>query len=94
MSSMDESPLKSHSKSEKRKQNSRCEQRVTLSSFGFGSCAGTLTCSSRNKEACVEAGTSTFSIGNMEACMEGSQQQASRLNIPPPPDEIATPMSA
>ena len=25
--------------------------------------------------------------------MEGSQQQAGRLNIPPPPDEIATPAS-
>ena len=66
---------------------------MTLSSFGFGSRAGALTGSSRNKEACVEAGTSTCSSGNMEACVEGSQQQASRLNIPPPPDEIATPTS-
>ena len=29
----------------------------------------------------------------MEACVEGSQQQAGRLNIPPPPDEIVTPAS-
>ena len=83
---MGESALKSHSKSEKHKQNSWCEQRLTLSSFGLGSNAGTSTGSSRNKEACVEAGTSTCSSGNMEACVEGSQQQASRLNIPPPPD--------
>lgn len=77
ISSMGESALKSHSKSEKHKQNSRCEQRVTLSSFGFGSSAGTSTCPSRN----------------MEACVEGSQQQAGRLNIPPPTDEITTPTS-
>ena len=32
-------------------------------------------------------------LGNMEACVEGSQQQPSRLNIPPPPDEIVIPMS-
>lgn len=61
VSSMCESALKLLSKSEKQKQNSRCEQLVTLSSFGFGSSAGTSTCSSRNKEACVEAGTSTCS---------------------------------
>ena len=91
--SMGECALKSHSKSEKHKQNSQCEQRVTLSSFGFGSSAGTLTCSSRNKEACVEADTLTCSCGNMEACLEGSQQQASRLNIPPLPNEIVTPAS-
>lgn len=48
VSSMGESALKSHSKSEKHKQNSRCEQRVTLSSFGFGSSAGTSTCSQAN----------------------------------------------
>ena len=53
---MGESALKSHSKSEKHKQNSRCEQRVTLSSFGFGSSAGTSSCSSRNKEACSKTG--------------------------------------
>ncbi|PFX23229.1 hypothetical protein AWC38_SpisGene12246 [Stylophora pistillata] len=93
VSIMGESALKSHSKSEKHKQNSRCEQLVTLSSFGFGSSAGTSTCSSRNKEACVVAGTSTCASGNMEARVEGSQQQAGRLNIPPPPDEIATPAS-
>lgn len=93
VSSMGESALKSHSKSEKHKQNSRCEQRVTLSSFGFGSSVGTSSCPSRNKEACVVADTSTCVSGNMEACVEGSQQQADRLNIPPPPDEIATPAS-
>jgi len=49
---MGESTLKSHSKSKKHKQNSRCEQRETLSSFWFGSSAGTSTCSCRNKEAC------------------------------------------
>ena len=49
ISSMGESALKSRSKSEKHKQNSWCEQRVTLSSFGFGSSAGTSTCPSRNK---------------------------------------------
>ena len=51
VSSMGESALKSHSKSENHKQNSRCEQRVTLSSFGFGSSAGSSTCSSGNMEA-------------------------------------------
>ena len=35
VSSMGESELKSHSKSEKHKQNSRCEQRVTLSGLGI-----------------------------------------------------------
>ena len=77
VSSMGESALKSHSRSEKHKQNSRCQQRVTLSSFGFGSSASTSKCSS----------------GNVEACVEESQQQPSGLNIPPPPDKIATPTS-
>ena len=46
VSSMDESALKSHSKSEKHKQNNRCEQRVTLSSFGiFELHEGLITCS-------------------------------------------------
>ena len=61
VSSMCKSGLKSHSKSEKHKQNSRCEQRVTLSSFGFSLSAGTSTFSSRNKEECVEAGSLTCS---------------------------------
>ena len=58
---MSESALKSHSRNVKHKQNSRCEQRVTLSSFGFGLRVGTSTCSSRNKKACVKVGTSKCS---------------------------------
>ena len=47
VSSMGESAPKSHSKSEKHKQNSRCEQRVTLSWSSFGSFElheGLITC--------------------------------------------------
>ena len=45
VSSMGESALKSHSKSEKHKQNSQCEQRVILSSFGiFELQEGLITC--------------------------------------------------
>ena len=45
VSSMGESALKLHSKSEKHKQNSRCEQQVTLSSFGiFELHEGLITC--------------------------------------------------
>ena len=45
VSSMCESVLKLHSKSEEHKQNSRCEQRVTLSSFGiFELHEGLITC--------------------------------------------------
>ena len=60
ISSRGESTLKSHSTSEKHKQNSQCKQRVTLSSFGFRSRVGTSICwTSGNKKVCVEAGTST-----------------------------------
>ena len=42
---------------------------MTLLSFGFGSSAGTSTCSCGNTEACLEAGSSTCSSGNMEASL-------------------------
>lgn len=50
--SMGESELKSHSKSKKHKQNSRCEQRVTLSSLGiFELHKGLITCTRCVKKA-------------------------------------------